>query len=275
MKEYSPGKLNDSGESFGDLIREYRRRRGLSQEQLGALVRVKKNAVGAWESGRSRPDIASVPTLCRELGIPLQVFFGVAEKKDPFRLLERFVRLNEPNRTAILRQMDLLFEMQNRNEAAKQPETVSYISSENKPAPVRLVRLYRNDLSAAAGPFSYLEETHGDTVYLVSDDKTERADEIIRVSGDSMEPAFYDGDQVLIQHTDRLREGEIGIFINGDAGYIKEYRRDGLYSFNRRYAPIRFSENDSVRCIGRVLGVLKPEQYATMEEIAAFTRGHF
>ena len=80
---------------------------------------------------------------------------------------------------------------------------------------------------------------------------------------------FFDGDQVLVQHTNHLQEGEIGIFVNGDAGYIKEYRKDGLYSHNTEYPPIRFSDEDAVRCIGRVLGTLTQEQLATPEEIAA------
>ena len=117
---------------------------------------------------------------------------------------------------------------------------------------------------------SSLEESRGETVYLYPDEMTRHADEIIRVSGNSMSPTFEDGDRVLVHHQDRLKEGEIGIFVNGDAGYIKEYRRDGLYSHNPDYAPIRFSENDSVRCVGRVLGKLRPEQRASAEDVEAY-----
>ena len=74
MRENTSEMLNAAGCSFGDLIREYRLKCGMTQEKLGALVRVKKNAVGAWEAGRSRPDLASVPKLCKTLGIPLPVF---------------------------------------------------------------------------------------------------------------------------------------------------------------------------------------------------------
>ncbi|MBQ9211883.1 MAG: LexA family transcriptional regulator [Clostridia bacterium] len=255
MRENAAEMVNASGRPFGELIREYRRRNHLSQEQLGALVGIKKNAVGAWEAGRSRPDVASIPVLCKALGIPLHVFFGMAEDLDTFRLNERFSRLTPYNRQVVLRQMDTLYELQSREEVRSL-----------RP----LVRLFQSELSAAAGPLSYIEEARGELVYLAADEVTSKADEIIRVSGDSMEPSFEDGDQVLVQHVDRVQEGEIGIFVNGDAGYIKEYHRDGLYSHNPQYAPIRFSESDSVRCVGRVLGKLLPDQRATMEEIAAF-----
>ena len=72
MKEFSADMLNAGGKPFGELIREYRRRRGMSQEQLGAVAHVKKNAVGAWEAGRSRPDVSCIPALCRALGMPRQ-----------------------------------------------------------------------------------------------------------------------------------------------------------------------------------------------------------
>ena len=75
MRQNSSEMTNAAGQPFGELIREYRRRCGLSQEQLGMIAGVKKNAVGAWEAGRSRPDIGSIPALCSTLGIHLHIFF--------------------------------------------------------------------------------------------------------------------------------------------------------------------------------------------------------
>ena len=257
MKERTAEMVNAQGRAYGDLIREYRKRRGLSQEELGRIAHVKKNAVGAWEAGRSRPDVACIPDLCRELDLPLYVFFGLNTADNEAGVTEKYRRLNAQNQQFVLKQMDMLYEMQ-------EPSV---------PLRRKLVRLFRSDLSATAGPVSYIGEASGEPVFLAEDGLTRLADEIIRVSGDSMEPTFHDGDEVMIQHTDRLKEGEIGIFVNADAGYIKEYRHDGLYSHNPAYDVIRFNSEDSVRCIGRVLGKLEPEQEATMEEIAAFTEG--
>ncbi len=135
-------------------------------------------------------------------------------------------------------------------------------------ARVQAVSLYRNDLSAAAGFGGSLGEDQGERVWLKRDGMTARADEIITVNGRSMEPTFFDGDQVLVQHAESLREGEIGIFTVDGEGYIKEFRRDGLYSHNRAYEPMRFSEGSEVRCMGRVLGKVTADQYLTDEEAA-------
>ena len=252
--------INAAGRKYGELIREYRKRKNYSQEQLGALVQVKKNAVGAWEAGRSRPDISSVPVLCRALDLPLAVFFGVPEENGD-EVSARFRLLNSYNRQVILKQMDTLYEIQ-QNPSSSAPAQIQ---------PRSLIAVYRNDLSAAAGYSYSIGDQSGERVYLAADPVTVRTHEIIRVSGNSMEPPFHDGDQVLVHHCASLKEGEIGIFVNGDAGYIKEYHRDGLYSHNPAYPVMHFTEGDSVRLIGKVLGRLEQEQIARPEEIVAWT----
>ena len=258
--------LNQAGISYGDMIRQYRREKGLSQEELGSLVRVGKNAVGAWEAGRSRPDLSSVPVICEALGISIPAFFGTGEENpgpdDPDAasaravraFTDRFDRLNDYHQQVIIREMDALIDMQ------------------EKTRPVRkLVRIYRNDLAACAGPSFGIGDDAGEPVWLYADNVTEQADEIISVSGDSMEPAFHDGDQVLVRHMSSIRPGEIGIFTNGDAGYLKEYRKQGLISLNPAYPVMRFSDGDEVRCIGKVIGKVKRNMIASADDVERYT----
>ena len=82
-----------------------------------------------------------------------------------------------------------------------------------------------------------------------------------------MEPEFHDGDQVLVRHGASIRPGEIGIFTNGDAGYIKVYQRDGLHSLNPAYPTMTFHEGDEVRCVGKVLGIAEKELFARENEL--------
>ena len=153
-------------------------------------------------------------------------------------LIRRYAALNPYNRQVVMREMEMLYDMQ---------------GSMKKP-PRRVIRLYQNDMAASAGPGETLEAARGEEVYVYADPVTETADEIIRVNGNSMEPTYCDGDLVFVRHAASLQEGEIGIFVTGDTGYIKEYHRDGLYSHNPAYQPIIFSEGTEVRCIGRVIG---------------------
>ncbi|MBQ9402650.1 MAG: LexA family transcriptional regulator [Clostridia bacterium] len=258
----SDGMTNEAGIAYGELIRRQRRSKKMSQEELGALVSVGKNAVGAWEAGRSRPDVGSVPVICRALDLSLDEFFGLQEtaRIDPGNQLEtneaselirRYAALNPYNRQVVMREMEMLYDMQ---------------GSMKKP-PRRVIRLYQNDMAASAGPGETLEAARGEEVYVYADPVTETADEIIRVNGNSMEPTYCDGDLVFVRHAASLQEGEIGIFVTGDTGYIKEYHRDGLYSHNPAYQPIIFSEGTEVRCIGRVIGKVSQDDWADDESI--------
>ena len=260
------GMTNAAGVAYGELIRRQRKAKKMNQEELGALVRVGKNAVGAWEAGRSRPDVGSVPVICEALDLSLEEFFGMPDgqresidlkegitPEERSTLLRRYGALDAYNRQVVLRQMAVLREMQ-----------------EDIRKPRKVIRLFRNELAASAGPGEALDTARGEQVFLYTNQITDNADEIIRVNGNSMEPTYSDGDQVLIRHTSSIRPGEIGVFICGDTGYIKEYRKDGLHSHNPAYATIFFGEGDAVRCIGKVLGKVKLEDWADDESFAAW-----
>ena len=266
MSKADNGMTNAAGIAYGDLIRRQRKAKKMNQEELGALVRVGKNAVGAWEAGRSRPDVGSVPVICEALDLSLEEFFGMPEGRmtrideasgitpeERATLIRRYGDLNAYNRQVALRHMSVLKEMQ-----------------EDIGKPRKVIRLFRNELAASAGPGEVLDVPRGEEVYLFADSQTDGADEIIRVNGNSMEPTYYDGDQVLVRHTASVRPGEIGVFICGDTGYIKEYRKDGLHSHNPAYATISFNEGDSVRCIGKVLGRIRQEDWADEESYEAW-----
>ncbi len=105
-----------------------------------------------------------------------------------------------------------------------------------------------------------------DRLYVRRTPETERADAVITVTGDSMEPTWHDGDDLLVEFTERLRPGEVGIFVVAGEGTVKEYRPDGLYPHNPRYPALRPGEDDNVRCVGRVLGRVGPSLRPTPEE---------
>ncbi len=122
-----------------------------------------------------------------------------------------------------------------------------------KKIPERLLKVY--DLPAAAGvPLPLFSED-----YTLQDatHAPERADFGIRLSGNSMEPLFGDGDTVWVRKQETLLEGEVGIFLlNGEAlckhlGYREQ--QCVLISENTRYEPIPVLEDDDLRVVGKVL----------------------
>ena len=57
--------------TLGARIAALRKERGLSQEGLGELVGVSRQAVSKWESDSALPDVNNCVALCRAFGIPL------------------------------------------------------------------------------------------------------------------------------------------------------------------------------------------------------------
>ena len=241
---------------IAERIRYYRLAQNLSQPQLADMMHVTRNSISNWEAGRRRPDLEALPSLCKALGITYDEFFGEQAHltQADLNLIERYHDLTDDHKAIASKMIDAMLEVQE-NRRREQ------IIAANR-------RIFWNEAKTAAGSGNPLESrVRGKYVYLHIDSDVEAADEIITVTGNSMEPTFHDGDALLVKHAHSVSPGEIGIFVANGEGFVKEYRSNGLYSHNPAYPLLQFSEDDNVRCIGRVLRALKPEEFASPEEM--------
>lgn len=233
--------------TYGERIRLYRTRRNLTPAKLAAQLGVHRNYISNWESGVARPDLNRVPELCDALGISINRFFGredtVAAPDDRMKhILSQYLLMDERSRASLEETCDALLRVQERE---------LFERCRNG-----FIKVFHGEQSAAAGTLNPLsDDRSGEYEYIRVAPGEEIPDEIITVAGDSMEPTFHAGDDLLIRRTNTLREGELGILtINGE-GYVKEYHADGVRSHNEALYPFRpFEEGDDVRCYGRVLG---------------------
>lgn len=62
--------------SFAERLKEARRSRGLSQEELAAQLDVTRQAVGKWEQGHSYPEVEKLLTLCAVLNTSLDALMA-------------------------------------------------------------------------------------------------------------------------------------------------------------------------------------------------------
>jgi phage repressor protein C with HTH and peptisase S24 domain len=131
------------------------------------------------------------------------------------------------------------------------------VAATPKKKKARMLKINFYSDPASAGTGNFLDETVPDEIWVKETDHAERADYVIGVSGDSMEPTFHNGSRVFVEHTDDIRIGEIGIFsVNGEV-YIKELGDECLISHTDKYKPITFGAADSVYCCGRVVGIVE------------------
>lgn len=119
----------------------------------------------------------------------------------------------------------------------------------------RAILLYELPVSAGVGV--YLDEAEAESINIPNNDKTAEADYALRISGNSMEPKYRDGDILLVRNADSIDVGELGIFLLDGCGFFKVYGGDTLISLNPEYGPILLKEFANVQCKGRVVGKLK------------------
>ncbi len=136
-------------------------------------------------------------------------------------------------------------------------------SSAEKKSDTRF-RLPIYDLPVSAGRGSLLDGSSTDFITLTSGGETLEADFALRVSGNSMEPRYLDGDIILVHEQPSVGIGELGIFVCSDGvsseGYFKRYGGDRLISLNPDYADIYLDGFASVICRGKVIGRLPRKQ---------------
>ena len=116
------------------------------------------------------------------------------------------------------------------------------------------IELPMPELPASAGIGTWLEDGYNTPVTVRKTKEAERANVVIKVSGDSMEPLYTDGDKVLVKIQPDIEPGEIGIFIVDGEGFIKKKGERELISVNPEYDNIPIGKFTDYRCFGKVLG---------------------
>lgn len=129
--------------------------------------------------------------------------------------------------------------------------------SESDASAFRRRNIFLYDLPVSAGTGVYLDESRAEEIFIPDIDKTKEADYALRISGNSMEPRYHDGDVLLVQNCDSVEVGEMGIFILDGSGYFKIFGGDRLISFNAQYRDILLKDFNEIICTGRVVGKLK------------------
>jgi len=119
----------------------------------------------------------------------------------------------------------------------------------------RPIKLYELPVSAGVGV--YLDDAKAEVIQIPKGEKTADANYALRISGNSMEPKYHDGDILLVQNAESVEIGEVGIFLLDGSGFFKIYEGDRLLSLNPEYAPILLKDFADVQCKGRVVGRLR------------------
>ncbi len=234
--------------TISDRIKEYRLRKGMTQQELAeALGESSGRVIYHWEKGSGRPDCEKIAKLCDLLDVSADELIGCKvmhhrPTATEWNMIQKYRALDEHGKEIV----DYLIEVEHKRIAV----------AEKKPK-LRMLKIDYYALPASAGTGNFLDSEFAEELLVPESDIAEQADFVISVGGDSMEPTFHNGDKVFVEKCDSVDIGEIGIFVvNGDV-YIKERGNNQLISHNQKYNPIALTEHDSAFCCGRVLGCVE------------------
>lgn len=242
----------------GSKISEARKKRGMTLADLSACleglgVKISRGAASKWETGETVPNAYQLLAVFNALGIEDRMSYFMA-KYAPV-LNDAGMRKVEEYKADLI------------------------ASGRYKPAPritstIRYIEMPVSNLAVSAGTGAFLDEGNFEMISFPEDKVPDGADFGIRVSGDSMEPVYHDGQIVWVQECDQIGIGQVGVFIYDNEGYLKIYNEQEpdqdvieeytdsygtvhpqpvMESYNQKYEPRVVQPSAVFQIVGRVL----------------------
>ncbi|MFR3705631.1 MAG: XRE family transcriptional regulator [Acutalibacter sp.] len=236
---------------LGEMISLYRKEAGLTIDELAVESGVSKGAINKIISGETKaPTLDKMKALAKALGKTLNDFMDdpvsidYEFSREEFAHIKKYRVLDTHGKRVVDHVLDDEYDRMTHIESREEKGSITYIT------------LY--DLAVSAGTGEPLGDTYYSTkLEIPTEEVPEEAHCCLRVNGDSMEPAYKDGDVVFVRRQDEpVREGEIGIFSLNGEGYMKRLGHKELESLNPKYPAIPIRQYDELRCFGKVLGKL-------------------
>lgn len=271
-------------ETYLDRIKRLKAEQKLTNEQLAEKSGIPLGTLSKILAGMNdSPKLCNIMAICNALGCTVEyIADGTPENTNNYTLspqeisfVEDFRRLDMFGKSMI---ETILKKELERLGCAPTPVVAEERKASRKGAKILDGAVLRNryagekqpitgkrdiaiyDLPVSAGVGVYLEETVRETISIPNNERTAAADYALRVSGNSMEPKYMDGDILLVQTADAVEAGELGVFLLDGCGFFKVYQGDRLKSLNPEYGPIMLKDFNNVQCRGRVVGRMKRRQ---------------
>jgi len=238
--------------TFGEKLKDARTRMGLTQKQLAEKIGAKHNSISNWENDQNMPDPNTIELICGILHISPAYLLFDKEGLDTLTLPERemirkYNAVDDYGRWTIDTVVGYEYERcfpNSRKETREFP--IAY-----EPA--------------AAGLGNYLMDSGFEYTSVNVSALHPKAKFGVRISGDSMEPDYHDGDIVLVEPMPAIESGELGIFnVDGDAVFKKlivdhDKRQVILRSLNPEWPDRVIPRGADMHTYGKVVGVLREE----------------
>lgn len=254
--------------AFGRKLAQARRDAGIAQTTMVELMKeynisITTPGYSRWEGGFSTPNPYQVFALCMILDIQDPVSF-FTEGCGPVR---KDGLLNMKGKAKVSEYIDDLIATGKycRSRSAGEDRTDAAADGE-------FLELDIYDLPVSAGRGNFIDSESHERIRVPAESVKPGTDFLLKISGDSMEPSYSDGQTVCVKKTDSLDAGDVGIFLYKGEAYIKVlsyhelikkaknksaprllHRYIQLVSLNKNYPPILIESEAEFTVIGKVL----------------------
>ena len=237
--------------SIGTRIKELRTGMNLTQEELAKSINVTKGAIANYEKEVSIPKPEIMYKLFSALNCDANYLYQddiKNLKQDTYSLVEKklvsdYRKLDDHSKEVV--QVVIRKELQ---------RNIPNTPTCDNVIPIKKYKVLYYDMPVSAGTGNPLDEEYPEKVD-IAEQPPKGTDFIVRVSGDSMEPTYHNGDKLFVKEQPSIEVGDIGIFVVNGNAYVKELGIDKLISHNEKYPDIIINEYITSKCCGKVLGI--------------------
>lgn len=223
---------------FGQMIDYFRNENSLTMEELGRRLGKNKSSISRWISGERYPKIEEIEEIAKYFNTDVEtLIFGFNTKINDI--------------TSIYNQLTTTRQERVYNYAEEQLNEQNGQIQEDNIVPIVFGR------QSAAGSMIHVDDSDAEMGVLPSSIVPNGANELVQITGDSMEPIIKKGSEVYLRYQPTVEDGEIAIVRVEDDGVTCKYLyRDGqniiLRSESPQYDDI-VVDAEKVSVIGKVL----------------------
>ena len=241
--------------SFGTRLKARREQLGITQPQLAEMLGVSKGAIGNYETDANSPKATILFKVFDVLKCDANYLFQdemgnnypMKVSYDEYESIKKYRNLDDHGKELVNYTLD---------KETERIERYGRLGEASRPVtsfPMRLISYYFKNASAGTGQL-VIDNLPDKDIEIPDKPEYRNVSYAIGVNGSSMEPAFQDGDILLVEATQEIEVGDIGIFQINDECFVKKLGEKELISLNKDYKNIPLDETAAT--LGKVIGKL-------------------
>ncbi len=239
---------------LGEIIKEFRAANKLSMAKFAEMANVSKAYISVLERNKrpdtEKPVIPSIPVI-KNVAEAMGMSFD-----DLFNMLEDNQVVSVVDDSVVNKISNIVYKLSNDRQRKVYNYADDLMKEQEGIEEEKVVYLVRGRKSAA-GSMIHVDDVDANMGVLPSSIVPNGANELVQITGDSMEPIIKKGSEVYLRYQPTVEDGEIAIVRVEDEGVTCKYLfRDGkniiLKSENSKYDDI-VVDSEKVSVIGKVL----------------------